>query len=531
MFYKYWRMLRKQVFSLLKNFVFYLILGGKEMSKLKRILTAGCAVALLTTGLASCGGGGSASIDPENPIVTVMTSASQPESASPDSPVLEALEQYLGTQLDISFIPASGYDEKVTATMGSGEYPMVMLVGSKTASIIQNARGGTFWDITEKFKDSEKFPNLSQSNEVVLNNISIDGKIYGLYRARTLGRSGMCIREDWVENVGLQMPTTIDEFYEVLKAFKEKDPDGNGQDDTFGMIMTTAPTTLDALVVWFGAPNGWGEAEDGTLQPDFMFDEYMETLKFLKKCYDEELINQDFATYDGAKWDEQFLSSKAGVIIDVADRSRRIAENMASSTPEAKVGVLGYVKKDADSEPKTLPTSGWKGFYVFPTAALPQESDLDFVLTMMDKANDQEALNLMNFGIKGKHYEIDAEGYATLSEDVSIGKEYADLNQFATGIIETQLKKKYSTDVAAKADEVMKDNEKYVVSNPAEPLVSDTYSRKGPQLDEIMSAADTKFILGQIDEAAYKAEIERWKQQGGNDYMKEINEAYNALAK
>ncbi|MCH5184505.1 MAG: extracellular solute-binding protein [Oscillospiraceae bacterium] len=498
------------------------------MTKLKRILTVGCAVALLTTGLTACKGG-KGSIDPDDPVITIMTSAAQPEPASEDSPVLEALEQYLGTRLQISFIPASGYGEKVTATMGSGEYPMVMLVETKTASIIQNARGGTFWDITDKIKDSAKYPNLSQANDVVLNNTSIDGKIYGLYRARTLGRSGMCIREDWLETLGMSMPETMDEFHEVLKAFKEKDPDGNGQADTFGMIMTTASTTLDAMVVWFGAPNKWGEAEDGTLQPDFMFDEYFECLKFLRTLYEEELINQDFATYDGAKWDEQFLSSRAGVIIDVADRSRRIAENMAKSTPKAKVGVIGYVKRDAGSEARTLPTSGWKGFYVFPKPAVPQESDLDFILDKMDKMNDQEALNLMNFGIKGRHYEIEEDGFAKISEDTSIGKEYADLNQVATGIIETQLKKRYSTDVAEKADIVMKDNEKYIVSNPAEPLVSDTYSMKGPQLDEIISSANTKFIVGKIDEAAYKKEIEKWRSQGGDEYIKEINDAYNAL--
>lgn len=499
------------------------------MTKLKRILTAGCAVALLATGLAGCSGGKGKGIDTENPEITIMTSASQPESASEGSPVIEALEQYLGTKLKISFIPASGYDEKVTAAMGSGEYPMVMLVGTKTASIIQNARAGTFWEVTDIIKDSDKYPNLSKMNDIVLNNISIDGKIYGIYRARTLGRSGMCIRQDWLETLGMQMPETIDDFYEVLKAFKEKDPDQNGTDDTFGMIMTTSPTTLQALSVWFGAPNAWGEAEDGTLKPDFMFDEYMECLKFLRKCYEEELINQDFATYDGAKWDEQFLSSRAGVIIDVADRSRRIAENMVSSAPQAKVGVLGYLKQNADAEPKTLPTSGWKGFYVFPKAAVPDESDLEFILDKMDRMNDIEALDLMNFGIKGRHYEVDADGYAVVSTDTSIAKEYADLNQVSTGIIESPLKKRYSTDVAEKADAVMKENEKYIVSNPAEPLVSDTYSRKGPQLDEIMSAAKTKFIVGQLDETAYNAEIERWKQQGGNDYIAEINEAYNKL--
>ncbi|MCX7714407.1 MAG: extracellular solute-binding protein [Clostridia bacterium] len=497
------------------------------MANLKRIATAACAVALLCGSLSGCGGKTQA-IDLKNPEITVMTTAYNVESAQPNSPVVEALQNYLGTKLNFSWIPSSGYGEKVTAAMGSGEYPMVMLITEKSSSVIQNSRGGTFWEIGSKLKN---YTNLSKANEVVLNNISIDGKIYGIYRARTLGRNGMTIRKDWLDNLGMQEPTTIDELYNVLKAFKERDPDGNGQNDTFGMIMTTATSTFDNLAIWFGAPNKWGVAEDGTLQPAHLTDEYFEAVKFVKKLYDEKLINQDFATYDGAKWDEQFLSGKAGVIIDVADRARRIAGNIASVNPKAVVDVLGYVKKDANSKPATLPTSGYAGYFVFPKKALPSEKDLEFVLNVMDKANDQEALNLMNYGIKGRHYELDNEGYAVITSDTTLTKEFADLNQFATGIIETQLKKKYTTTVAETVDKVYKDNENYVVANPAEPLVSDTYSRKGPQLDSIITSANTKFIVGQISEAEYKAELERWKTQGGDDYIKEINEAYKAISK
>lgn len=491
------------------------------MSNMKRVMTAACAVALLAGSLAGCGE--KMTIDKENPVVSVMTTSFAVDPASSDSPVVEALEQYLGTKLDIQWVPSSGYGEKVTAAMGSGEYPMAMLVTEKSSSVIQNSRGGTFWDLTDK---TSKYPNLSKQNPTVLNNISIDGKVYGVYRARTLGRNGMTIRKDWLDKLGLKMPETIDEFYNVLKAFKEQDPDGNGQNDTFGIIMTTASTTFDNLAIWFGAPNKWGVGDDGKLEPAHLTDEYFEAVKFVKKLYDEKLVNQDFATYDGAKWDEQFLQGKAGVIIDVADRARRNASNIASVNPDAEVGVIGYVKKDAATEPKTLPTSGYSGYYVFPKSALPTEDDLDFVLNVMDKANDQEALNLMNYGIKGRHYELDSDGYVQITEDATLTKEFADLNQFATGIVETELKKAYATTVAADVDRVYKDNESYVVGNPAEPLVSDTYSRKGPQLDSIITSANTKYIVGQLDEAGYKAELERWRTQGGDDYIKEINEEY-----
>ncbi len=498
------------------------------MANWKKITTAACAAALLVGSLASCGGGsGKATIDKANPEISVMTQAYSVESAAKDSPVMQALEEYLGTKLNIQWIPSSGYGEKVTAAMGSGEYPHVMLIGERNSSVIQNSRGGTFWEIGDKLQN---YKNLSQSNPVVLNNISIDGKIYGLYRARTLGRNGMTIRQDWLDKLGMKAPETLDEFYEVLKAFKNNDPDGNGQDDTFGMILTTATTSFDNLAVWFGAPNKWGEV-NGELVPAHLTDEYFEAVKFMKKIFEEGLVNQDYATYDGAKWDEQFLSGKAGVIIDVADRARRIAQNIASIDPNAKVGVYGYVKKDAASEPKTLPTTGYAGYYVFPKKAVGSEEDLDFVLNVMDKANDQEALNLMNYGIKDRNYTLDAQGGVVVKDDANLTKEFADLNQFATGIIPTELVKTYTTTVAADVDRVYKDNENYVVGNPAEPFVSDTYSRRGPQLDAIITEANTKFIVGQITEEQYKAEMERWKTNGGNDYVKEINEQYKAVNK
>lgn len=497
------------------------------MVNLKRITTAALAAAMLCGSLAGCGGADSV-IDKENPEITVMTTAFSVESAQPDSPVVQALEQYLGTKLNISWVPSSGYGEKVTAAMGSGEYPMAMLITEKSSSVIQNSRAGNFWELTERYKE---YPNLSQQNATVLNNISIDGKVYGIYRARTLGRNGMSIRQDWLDKLGLKQPETIDEFYNVLKAFKEQDPDGNGQNDTFGIIMTTAPSTFDNLAIWFGAPNKWGVDEStGELVPAHLTDEYFEAVKFVKKLYDEKLVNQDFATYDGAKWDEQFLSGNAGVIIDVADRARRLASNIANINPDAEVGVLGYVKADANAEPRTLPTSGYAGYYVFPKQALPSEEDLDFVLNVFDKCNDEEAVNLMNYGIKDRHYTVGSDGYVTVTDDASLTKEFADLNQFATSFIpNVGYKKAYATKTAEDVDIVYLDNENYVVGNPAEPLVSDTYSRKGPQLDSIISSANTKFMVGQLDEAGYQAELERWKQQGGNDYIKEINEAYKAI--
>lgn len=494
----------------------------------KKVGAISLAAVMLAGSLAGCGKK-AASIDPENPEITIMTKAFNAESASPDSPVTKALEDFVGSKLNIQWIPTSGYDEKVTAAMGSGEYPQVMLVGSRSSSVIQNSRAGTFWDITDKLTDAEKFPNLAKTNPNVNHNISIDGRVYGLYRARTIGRAGVSIRKDWLDNLNLEMPKTVDDLYNVMKAFKEQDPDKNGQDDTFGMIITNyIDGPLNNLAIWMGAPNQWGVNEEtDELEPMQATEGFKDALDFLRKCYAEGLINQDMATYDSEKWNEQFLQSKAGIIIDVADRARRLAQNMQSTVPEAVVDVFGYVTKDANTEPRTLPTTGYDGYYVFPKSAIPTEEDLDFVLGVMDKCNEQEALNLMNYGIEGRSYSIE-NGHVVKVEDSAIKNEYNDLNQFSTGIVATDLTVAYSTDVAEKIDQVYKDNEVWAIPNPAEPYVSNTYSTKGPQLDAIIAEANTKYIVGQISWEDWQAQYDRWMSQGGADIIKEMNEAYKA---
>lgn len=85
------------------------------------------------------------------------------------------------------------------------------------------------------------------------------------------------------------------------------------------------------------------------------------------------------------------------------------------------------------------------------------------------------------------------------------------------------------TPVREKVAQVQKANEEIVIANPGEPLISDVYAQKGPQLDNIINDARIKFIVGQIDEKGFQDAVALWKSSGGDDYVKEVNELYAAL--
>ncbi|MNW66346.1 Lipoprotein LipO precursor [compost metagenome] len=85
------------------------------------------------------------------------------------------------------------------------------------------------------------------------------------------------------------------------------------------------------------------------------------------------------------------------------------------------------------------------------------------------------------------------------------------------------------TPVREKVAQVQKANEEIVIANPGEPLISDVYAQKGPQLDNIINDARIKYIVGQIDEKGFEDAVTLWKNNGGDDYVKEVNELYAAL--
>ena len=77
-------------------------------------------------------------------------------------------------------------------------------------------------------------------------------------------------------------------------------------------------------------------------------------------------------------------------------------------------------------------------------------------------------------------------------------------------------------------DRVQKENEKYIVVNPAEAIISETYILKGAELDKILNDARIKYMSGQLSDDEYMAEMQRWRESGGNDVIQEVNEAYKA---
>lgn len=218
----------------------------------------------------STSGEASSEAPEERQSVSIMGLTFNGNPVPDDNILVTTLEDYVNYDIDFTWILDADYSNKISTMIAGATLPEITLLKTIDSNVIQNCRAGAFWDLTDYLDDYERLSNIS---DVAMQNIAIDGRVYGIPRARNLMRYVVTYRQDWLDNVGLKPATNLEEYEAIVRAFTFDDPDKNGENDTYGIYSTSTSTGFDVMAMWFGAPNGWGEDANGKLQPAFMTDE------------------------------------------------------------------------------------------------------------------------------------------------------------------------------------------------------------------------------------------------------------------
>ena len=520
-----------------------------RQKRMKQMTGLAMSIVMLTSILAGCGKKGDEpaqasreTVQTKEPFevsVMVRNHEGTPSGEYADE-VLNKLEEYTNCKVDFEWVPDDGYDDKLGITLAQGDDMPMIIQCDLTAPVISAAKAGAFWDLSEFIKDSGALPNLSHANPDILKASTIDGKLIGIYRSRVLGRCGWGYRQDWADHLGLSEPKTIEDLYEMLYKFTYEDPDGNGKDDTYGLDLCKYMGPFDVMQTWFGCGNGWVEQE-GNLVPVHQTPEYKEALDWFRKIYEDGLVFSDFAVRDSATWNDPIYNGECGVFIDLLEAPMKQTEYFTQNEIPAVTGegfasmkmVIGLAK-DENSQMRSKATDGFGGVFVI-TKAAKTEEDVMKCLQFLDKLCDNEMMVLCYYGLEGINWELDEEGYMVDldKEDKSLSSAYVGINQlncdipFKNGIYEPQIK---LTPIRQELAELQAEAEEYIVYNPALGYLANsaTYATDGANLTELLTAARTQYIVGDVDDAGLQQAWNTWLEQGGAQVIEEVNEQYHA---
>lgn len=225
-----------------------------------------------------------------------------------DNAYTKYIEENTGVEIEFVYFSstASEYKQQLALMASSNEeFPDVILgfnnLGTRTVN--QYGEDGYFIDLTdliEKHADTYKaqYDKLSDKVKELVDlrmTCQDDGKIYGMPMVTQVlidNIQSLCfINQTWLDKVGMSAPTTVDELYNVLKAFKTKDPNGNGIADELPML--GGDMLINYVVnayMYYEQAHPWN-IEDGKAYAPFITDEYRDAVKTLRKLCEESLFS------------------------------------------------------------------------------------------------------------------------------------------------------------------------------------------------------------------------------------------------
>lgn len=205
------------------------------------------------------------------------------------------------------------FEEKKKLVMASGDYPDIFLgegFFTKQEQMLYGQQGilEPLNDLIEKYGNNIRSHVLPLVPDFLTANTAPDGNIYALTSINDcfhcIYSNRMWMNTTWLDNVGMSMPTTTEQFYEVLKAFKEKDPNQNGKADEIPFSGTEKSWNASVDVFLMNAfiytnPLTYLQVNGGKI--DFVADkpEWKAGLQYLNRLYKEGLLDKNAFIQDG----------------------------------------------------------------------------------------------------------------------------------------------------------------------------------------------------------------------------------------
>lgn len=249
----------------------------------------------------------------------------------------KTLGEQLGIDVKYAFTATLGeqYDQKVNVNIASNDLPDIMRVNE--AQLKQLVEVGAVEDLTEAF-DKYATPWLKSFYSIdqgrAMSAVTFGGKLMAfpgppghLNSVRLLW-----IRQDWLKNVGLTPPKTMQDLLRISEAFAKQDPDQNGKADTFGIGTDKSMGSFFAFMNGYHAyPQNWIKDSSGKLAYGSIQPEVKQALAKLQELYKDGQIDREFGVKDGTKLNQDIAAGKIGIIFGAQGQPLTLRDSVGNS--------------------------------------------------------------------------------------------------------------------------------------------------------------------------------------------------------
>lgn len=307
--------------------------------------------------------------------------------------------------------------DKMNMLLASGDIPdVVNVLTSDVNNEIVNKWADAGYiisvdDLLSKYPDLEKLGD-EKYNKIVYGNKK-DGKMYmipgnpGANKDIMNANVGPIIREDWLKKIGKEVPKTIEELYEVLKAFKEKIPDVNGK-----KIIPVSFTWSRQLFGYTWTTN-WYTLSSDNQKLDWYFTnpELSGYMTYMNKLSRESLLDKEMLTQKDDQFIAKLNEGRVGFTIAIDSWMNDANKLLKASNPEARFIPCPLIRVDG----KPLPVLQASSPTMFSALVISKKfaantRNVERLMEFLNWNVSEEGSFILNNGPEGQFYQKNAQG-------------------------------------------------------------------------------------------------------------------------
>lgn len=464
-----------------------------------------------------------------------------------DAPIIKKAEEMYNVDFEYIHIERSKYNEMLGLKISTGEVPDLFMLDGNMLQYAKLQEQGVLKsipiDMLKKYA-----PTVYEVQEKYLNNLMIDGELYGLTGEKVDNDYPLNAiwRKDWLENVGIdKVPETLEEAEKAFYAFAKEDPDGNGKNDTYGLGKSGLDMIFGAYggIPWGPWPQYWLWQEDGQggLQNAAVMPGMKDALALLQKWYADGVIDPEYVLGEnkGGYWaiPTDFVNNKIG-FTGLAHFYHWAPETLYEGYSGGPVysefkalnpdGEVDYGKPVVGPE-------GHSGTWLYPvgvgaadmfifSSKATDEQLIRGLKIMEDQATNYDNDVLYTYGIEGTHWHRDENSQAIVREEAfSQRSDYlAEGINMVKFLPNFEFSKKNNPKLYEFGDMYYNFpgyRNELLVSLPSEGMYR-------PDLEKLRDQYYTEIISGNKSVDAFDEFVELWNQQGGEQLKQEADEWY-----
>ncbi len=329
----------------------------------------------------------------------------------PTIPTFQMAEEKTGVKLDFHLVGEENYGNSLQLLWASGDYCDLITNAERdyTSGVDSAVEQDILLDLVPYLEEHgpDYLRILDQHPDFRLDLTSSEGHIVSFSEYCEYYDSGVVIRKDWLDQVGMEAPKTMDEVAEVARVFR----------DELGIrnpVMWNSD--LSAFFGWtaFGVAKpdlsdlGWQVLEDGkTVAPAVTLDGYKECLQWMHDAFEEKLCTDDFMNVLNIAYDDYIYGNEAGICYS--------SSNLLAGGGAARSGQPGYdlraipdPMKEAGMENRLEKTTGGVGASALAVSA--QTEYPEECVEYMNWLYTDEGILVSNYGIEGDGFVYDENG-------------------------------------------------------------------------------------------------------------------------